>query len=117
VDHTETVTVDGTNYFQTRDSDGDTNDHYVLALHGDTVEIDESDYAWIRQGMAVPIRVAITGHWALGASATISLWHGGFLTLAAFAFWISYRARRHSTRPWFRRKVNDGGSGRLPDSG
>jgi hypothetical protein len=114
---TQVATVTDTRYYQTRDDDGDTDDHYVLGVRGETVEVDEDDFKRIQKGTRVEIRIDSPRNWNLGKEATITWLHGGLLVLASLIFTSSYRGRRRSSRPWFRRKVNDTGSGRLPDSG
>lgn len=116
VGRTEEAGVGGVNYYQTTDSDGDTHDHYVATVRGETVELDYTDYARLRPGMTIAIRVASEENWKLGSSATIAWWHGLIVSGAAILFWIWYGSRRRSSRPWFRRKVNDAGVGRLPDA-
>ncbi len=116
VGHTEEARVTGTNFYQTTDSDGDTNDHYEVSLRGETFEISQDDHANLHDGMTLPIRFASTDNWELGSGASIRWWHGGVLPLVASGFWLWYASRRKSSRPWFRRKVNESGSGRLPDA-
>jgi hypothetical protein len=108
-------------FYQTTDSDGDTHDHYVIYVARDTnidehdIEIDDDDYELVDRGNRVPIRWASYTNWNLGAEPTLALWHTLFLFSIPITFWIVYFARRRSSRPWFRRKVNESGAGKLPD--
>jgi hypothetical protein len=112
---TKEETITGTNAYVTTDSDGDSHHHYEVEVRGDTIAIAPSDYEEVHQGMTIPIRFGSEGNWALGEYATILWWHGLLVSGAAIALWLWYAARRRSSRPWFRRKVNDSGRGRLPD--
>lgn len=115
------VEVASKRFFQTTDSDGDTHDHYEITLAHDSdlvdrsVEIDEDDYEYLDAKSRVPVRRATATNWNLGESATISILHGVLLFAAPYVFWIAYAIRRRASRPWFRRRVDDSGSGRLPD--
>ncbi|MFN0249412.1 MAG: hypothetical protein ACKV2T_21175 [Kofleriaceae bacterium] len=108
-------------FYQTTDSDGDTHDHYVIGVLRDTnidehdIEIDDHSYDLLDRGNRVPIRWGSYTNWNLGAEATLALWHSLVLLSIPIAFWIAYVARRRSSRPWFRRKVNESGAGKLPD--
>ena len=113
--HTEDEIVLGSHHDQTTDSDGDTHDHYVVYLRADAIDVAAGDFGFIHDGKTLPIRVGSNDNWALGASATIGWLHGLILTATAIVFWIWYGARRRASRPWFRRKVNESGSGQLPD--
>lgn len=53
-------------------------------------------------------------NWNLGAEPTLAIWHSLFVFFLPIIFWVTYAWRRRSSRPWFRRKVNESGSGRLP---
>lgn len=113
---TEMVTVSRTQSWQTTDSDGDVDDHYAITIRGVRVEVDHGDYVNMSEGTTVPVRFASEDNWNLGASATISWGHGAYIVGLTIVFLLWYRSRRRSSRPWFRRKVNDQGPGRLPDA-
>lgn len=121
---TTIATVTGTRYYQTTDSDGDSQDHYVLELAIDAsidasideseVHVGESAYRALDRGSRVPVRRASYDNWNLGESPTLAIWHGLALVGIALVWAIMYAVRRRSTRPWFRRKVKETGPGRLP---
>jgi hypothetical protein len=114
---TEARPVISTGSYQTTDSDGDTYDHYVVRVDGTTFEVSSSDYARLREGTTIPIRIGSRQNRDLGASATITWLHAAFLAVGASGFWIGYWRRRRRSRPWFRRKLKESGAGRLPDAG
>jgi hypothetical protein len=124
---TVTATVADTRFYRTTDSDGHTTDHHAVDLAPDhlpdrnlvdpTIEVSRGDYAFLQAGNRLPVRRASATNWNLGASATIGIVHGVVVFLTPSAFWILYLARRRSSRPWFRRKLNERGPGRLPDPG
>ncbi len=119
----ETVIVEvaSKQYYQTTDSDGDSHDHHVITLapssnvNDRTVHISDDDYMYIDAGSRVPIRRATVSNWNLGASASLAIWHGLFVFFLPFVLLVAYAYRRRASRPWFRRKVNESGVGRLPD--
>ena len=117
------ATITNKHYYTSTDSEGDTSHHHVIrvsahvVLTDPDVEIGGSDYASVDEGITVPVRRGSADNWDLGASPTLNWIHGGVVAVATFAFWCIYLARRRSSRPWFRRKVNDNGTGRLPDHG
>ncbi len=111
----EVMSVESKRYYYSTDSEGDTTDHHMIKIRGVEVEVDGDDYDRILQGTRLPIRIASSTNWNLGASPTLRWWHGAIIAVAPLVFWIGYRARRRSTRPWFRRKVNEEGMGRLPN--
>lgn len=113
--HTDKATIVSKRFFQTTDSDGDTNDHWAVSLRGDEVEVAEDDYDRITPQVVVPIRMGSPFNWDLGSRATISIWRLLFLVTYLMLFLIPYYGRRRSSRPWFRRKVNETRSGKLPD--
>jgi hypothetical protein len=110
--HTEVAKIDAMEEYDTTDSDGDSDHHYAVVVRGKSVEIPERDD--LSRGLSIPIRVTSDGEWTLGASPTIHWLHAGAIAMATLFVWTWYRARRRSSRPWFRRKVNESGSGRLP---
>jgi hypothetical protein len=110
---TETVTDTGT--YETTDNDGDTHYHAAVEVKHTEIEIDGDDFSRVAKGDNVPIRFASDDNWQLGSSPTIHWGHGLVLGFVSIGVWLSYRGRRRSSRPWFRRKVNETGSGRLPD--
>ena len=112
---TERMTVQAKRFYYSTDSEGDRTDHHMITIRGVEVEIDDDDYEAILEGTKLPVRVSSLTNWNLGSSATLRTWHGAIIATAPFVFWIGYRARRQSTRPWFRRKVNESGAGRLPN--
>jgi hypothetical protein len=112
---TRPESVASTRYYQTTDDDGDRDDHYVISVRGEVISVHHDDFPNISAGTTVPIRFASEYNWNLGASPTISWWHGGLVLVTSIAFWCMYASRRRSSRPWFRRKVNESAAGRLPD--
>jgi hypothetical protein len=112
---TELMTVENKRYYYSTDSEGDVTHHHKIELRGAEVEVDDEDYNDIEEGMQLPVRIASTSNWNLGASATLRWWHGAIVGVIPFVFWFGYRGRRRATRPWFRRNVNEDGIGRLPD--
>lgn len=115
--------VENRRFYQTTDSDGDTHDHYIITFTPDTdvtdrtVDIDDDDYEYLDRGSKVPLRRANASNWNLGAEPTLAIWHSIAIFFLPFVFWITYSVRRGMSRPWFRRKVNEDGPGRLPDAG
>jgi len=65
------VPATGAHHSQTTDGDGDTHDRYTLEVRGESFDIDWPDFASLHEGAQIPIRVASTQNWAIGASATI----------------------------------------------
>jgi hypothetical protein len=119
---TELARMTGVRDYETTDSDGDSKRHFAVDLTSpdtgpDSVEIDVTEWALIgqREGISLPIRYASRGNWNLGASPTMPWPLGAFVAAASIVFWVIYARRRVSSRPWFRRRVNDKGSGPLPD--
>lgn len=118
----ETVSerIDNKRYYQTTDSDGDTDDHYVIyfgkgrTVEAKSVEIDDDDYERVNIGDTVPIRRASATNWNLGAAPTVYILHGIVVFSLPVSFWILYASRRRRSRPWFRRKVDESHAGRLP---
>ncbi len=108
-------------YYQTTDSDGDTHDYYEITVPIDTgiddrtINISDDDYRIVATGTRVPIRVASSSNWNLGASPTLAIWHGIVIFGLPNGFLILYALRRRRSRPWFRRKVNESHGGRLPE--
>jgi hypothetical protein len=118
--HTETGTVTNTRYYTTTDDDGDSEDHYEVdvTLHdglADTFSIGAGDYDLAKRAPALPVRRASASNWELGSEATIGWWHGVPILFAPSAFLLLYRMARARSRPWFRRKLNESGSGHLPE--
>jgi hypothetical protein len=113
--------VESKRYYQTTDSDGDTHDHYLITLVPDTnvddhgVHIDDADFELLDRGSRVPLRYASHTNWNLGVEPTLAIWHSLFVFFLPFIFWVAYAMRRRGSRPWFRKKVNESGGGRLPD--
>lgn len=113
--HTETARVTNKSYYQTTDSDGDSHDHWSVTLRGEDREIADDDYERVPTRIDIPIRVGSGSNWELGSSATIGIGRALFAFAYALLFWIPYRVRRRSSRPWFRRKVSSSHGGQLPD--
>ena len=113
--HTELAKVTAKHFYQTTDSDGDTYDHYALVVRGADNEVADDDYKRITEQIEIPIRIGSGSNWKLGSSATLAWWHALIELGFASLFWLPYKVRRRSSRPWFRRKVNESGSGQLPD--
>jgi hypothetical protein len=115
--------VDTMRHFVTTDSEGDDTDHYELTVQVPghetdlVVEVDHSDYKRLSQGSRVKVR-SVRGRpdWrTLGDEASA---HGGVLFLVLILtglLLLLYAWRRRATRPWYLKKVVDGGSGRLPE--
>jgi hypothetical protein len=112
---TELATLDGKNWYQTTDEDDNTDDHYKISLRGRSFEIDEHDFNRVGRGIQIPVRIGSANNWEIGSEATIHWMHALVLLLISSSFWIVYKIRRATSRPWFRRKVNESGGGRLPD--
>jgi hypothetical protein len=113
---TRTVTAAGTHTYETTDSDNDTTQHFAIDMKGGgAIEVDSSDYVRVGPGTTLPARFGSGNNWSLGAYPTLGWLHSALIAVTASGVWLWYRGRRRSTRPWFRRKVNDRGSGQLPD--
>ncbi len=113
----QAVKVTDTRYYTTSDSDG-TYHHHVIRLEiGADVKIHGDDYNVIQVGNLVAIRLAGASNWNLGSRPTIHWAHGVFVSALPIVFWGLYVTRRRSSRPWFRRTVNEVGSGPLPNAG
>jgi hypothetical protein len=110
---TRTETVTDASYYETTDDDGDTHYHFMIEVNHTNIDVDSDDFRRVEQGSIVPIRFSSDDNWQLGEAATIQWWHALILAVASIGSWLVYRARRRSSRPWFRRKVNESGSGRL----
>lgn len=115
IGHTELATVTDKKDWVSVDSDGDESDHYQFTLHGGHADVSEGDYKFISVGEQLPVRYGSGNNWELGRDATIAWWHALFIVPIGMFALLLYRLRRKGTRPWFRRKVNEGGSGKLPD--
>lgn len=119
---TVSASVSSKRYYTSKDSDGDTYHHHMIRLASDTylddpeIELHGGDYSNLGEGDTIPVRHSSATNWNLGSLPTIHWAHGVMLVITTAGFWISYKGRRRASRPWFRRKVNDQGSGRLPDS-
>lgn len=113
-------TITNKRYYTTTDSDGDSHDYYEITLAPDIavehrlVNISSYDYARVDVGSTIPVRRASPSNWNLGESPTIGMWHGIAMVVLCIALPLTYKLRRRSSRPWFRRKVNETGPGRLP---
>jgi hypothetical protein len=98
------------------DSDGDTQHDYtlILAVKGATqiVEVYEDDWELTVKGEHLPI-LRNNSTWELGERPTMSYPRVVILIVLALGVMLLYKMRRVSSRPWFRRKVVDLGSGRL----
>ncbi|HEV7558968.1 MAG TPA: hypothetical protein VGO00_26025 [Kofleriaceae bacterium] len=113
---TGTVTVARTHTYETTDSDDATTEHYVIGVTGGgAIEIDGSDYVRVKPGTTLPARFGNGNNWGHGAYPTLGWIHSALIAISAAGVWLWYRGRRRSTRPWFRRKVNESGSGQLPE--
>jgi hypothetical protein len=119
---TELAVMSGPRHYQTTDSDGDTHEHYVIDVTNphvgrDTIEIDDDDWTRLHEldGIRVPIRLGSADNWNLGAAPTFHWLLGLVVAAASVGFWALYTARRRSSRPWFRRRVDEQGSGTLPE--
>jgi hypothetical protein len=87
-----------------------------------TEEVDDADFYFyggytgpVQGEHTIPVMVASPTNWQIGAKATIRWWHALLVLGGAVAFQFWYVVRRKMTRPWFRRKLNENGSGALPD--
>lgn len=101
-------------YYVTRDSDGNDEVHYVWQLDAGKVEVGERAYHEVPTGARVATRRG-GGSWQLGSGSTIRTLHAAIATgLVILLLVLEYQMRR-ATRPWFRRKVEDSGSGKLPE--
>jgi hypothetical protein len=96
------------------DSDGDTVNHYdidVATPSGRRHEFSlaSSDFGRLQRGIKVPVRGG-----QLGAGPTLAYPHVAIAMFLVMSLLVTYRLRRRASRPWYRRRVNDSGSGRLP---
>jgi hypothetical protein len=114
--HTEVVTVTKVYGYETTNSDGDVQHHDALTFSGGGEDINSRDADRVHAGDTIPLRVAANGDRQLGAYPTIYWIHALCVALASLICWSWYRARRQRSRPWFRRKLNESGTGPLPDS-
>lgn len=104
------------------DDDGDPVHTYEVRVRGRWIEVALVD--WIALGghldrapeppMIVPIRYASDGNWNLGSEPVIAWWHGVLVVVLAGGAVLAYPLIRRATRPWFRRRAQESGSGRLP---
>lgn len=105
-------------YTQTTDDDGNPVDNYAVTLligtANESFDINLADYNRVLPGTDVVIRKGVLSGYELGNKPTLFFLTivGALLIVPAFA--LIYAVRRTTTRPWFRRKVNHSGSGRLP---
>lgn len=99
--------------WETTDDDGDTHMHCGVNVDYREIEIPCGNF--VQKDDQTYVRVGFGGNWELGSRATIHWLHATTVALTAFIVWLVYRARRRSSRPWFRRKVNETGGGQLPD--
>ncbi len=113
----EEATVIDRTVSQYEDSDGHTHYDYLLKLElpGEptqyTMEVYDDAFASTSKGERLPI---LRGWgWELGARPTVPGWRLMVGLLLVIALPLIYKLRRVATRPWFRRKVVDKGSGRL----
>jgi hypothetical protein len=79
----------------------------------ETFEIDDSDYPRVGHGPTIPVRRGALD-WRLGSQPTLSIWHVLVTGFGTLVVWTLYRRRRQASRPWYRRRVHEQGSGRLP---
>ena len=86
-----------------------------LTIRGETFEIAPGQYNRLHARSTIPIRIGGESNWELGTAATIGVWHAVTIAAGALAFWGLYNLRRARTRPWFRRRLDHAGHGRLPD--
>jgi hypothetical protein len=107
-------------YSESTDDEGHTHHHgyIVLERHNPelsdpSIEIDSVNDARILEGETVAIRYASANNWNLGPQATTGWLRLLFLALLPMPFWVWYLLRRRASRPWFRRKVDESGAGRL----
>jgi len=113
----ETAQIVDKHHTSYHDSDGDPHHHYDVVVRLGrgplrTVDIDGSDFD--RAEGKVAVRHGALG-WKLGAQPTLSFAGALVPLIGVILLWFTYRRRRQTTRPWFRRRVEHHGSGRLPD--
>jgi hypothetical protein len=75
------------------------------------VQIYEGDHPQPKSAQVEVRRGALD--WKLGGAPTISYTRAIIAGFLVVSLWILYLMRRQSTRPWFRRKVQHSGSGRI----
>jgi len=119
---TEEATITNLDHYTTRDDGADVDHYRVNAETDDKFQIVEhisySVYKELNNGMRIPVRHvrgALARQSTVGSGVTS---HSGALIFPVYLLvaWIAYRHLEKTTRPWYERKVNESGSGRLEDS-
>ncbi len=112
------VTVIDKQHVVSQDDDGDdVHDYHLTASIGttsDQFDIDSDDFLRIEPGTDIVIRKGIFFGWDVGNKPTLFFMTVVMSLLLASLLPLLYLLRRTSTRPWFRRKVNNSGTGQLP---
>ncbi|MBL9014130.1 MAG: hypothetical protein JNL83_08130 [Myxococcales bacterium] len=110
---TVTETVVDKDTTSSRDKKGNTTFRYWVTVREQEVELSNAAHMVVRVGDSIPIRVGSETNWQLGSSATIGWIHAVILAGGSIAFWVYYTGRRARSRPWFRRRLDEKGDGRL----
>lgn len=103
---------------ESTDDDGDIvhTTHLILQIDRENhdFQVDRDDFDRAMPGTDIVVRKGLLFGWDLGNKPTLFI--GNFIAsiLLGSMMWIIYLVRRKNTRPWFRRRMNSSGSGRLP---
>jgi hypothetical protein len=118
------ATIVKLNHYTTTDSEGDVVNHYQLQtsvprLGGFKDEVSHETFAQLREGQRVPVVVAPRIYpWVdraiFGARASLHVAEEIVLALSLALAAVGYFYHARSSLPWYRRKVNESYSGRLP---
>jgi hypothetical protein len=117
-----TAKITKLDHFTTKDDEGDEVDHYRVWMDpfgGSLVsdEVSSNTFAGLHEGDVVPVTVvpgAFATFTAIGPPGTAL----GFAWLAIpylLVWWAHYRSREGATRPWYERRIEDLGSGKLEE--
>jgi hypothetical protein len=114
----EPATIVAKEIESSRDEDGDRQVEHLLEVQlrdgsGKLYEVDEADYHRVGHGQTVAARRG-GPDWSLGELPTLAIWQVIPTVSGVIVLWMLYHRRRHATRPWYRRRITDHGSGRLP---
>jgi hypothetical protein len=124
--HTTEATILKRSHYTTTDSDGDVTQHYQLQLTAPgighfTNEVNRENYAQLSDGQRVPARVAPrivpwSDRAIVGSRASLHLTPVILLLIALPLCALGYLLLARWSLPWYRRrKVVEGGSGRLAE--
>lgn len=114
----EQATVLDTKHERERDGDGDLVDTYLVTVklsdrvRPTTREVDADAYRSARAAETIPVRRGALNS-SYGARPTAGTTHLLVAAIGTALLLIAYHRRRQGSRPWFRRRVDEQGSGRL----